>query len=314
MRDSLREAGVAMGGRSIEDFESLVSIKTKDPKKREKLLKAFDEALSFMPDATVDNLIAYLRDTDNKLDLSTDARGSFSSSGAIGRTPDGKPKGSIAIKVSGAGLLDDKSAFESEYTDTMLHELWHFVQFTNPNLRAIESSYMFDKLVDPETGEVRYDYDTVKGYRSQDKEIGIQGMFQEEYMSKLYPKKGLNAVLNPEDESTELSTILMQGLFTNPRYSGAPNGRKIYIKDGRASLTLIDSRDESITPTGALPMYGYYNPADGKYYKDSAFSIPVERGTTKIVGTSGYGIDDQGEEDELMGLAFGLMYAFDGGE
>jgi hypothetical protein len=314
MRDSLKEAGVAMGGRSIKDFTSLVSIKTKDPKKREAVLKAFDEALSFMPDASVDNLISYLRDTNNKLDLSTDARGSFSSSGAIARTSDGGPKGSIEIKVSGAGLLDDKSAFGSEYTDTMLHELWHFVQFTNPNLRAVESSYMFDKLVDPKTGEVRYNYDSVKGYNSQDKEIGIQGMFQEEYMSKIYPKKGLNAVLNPEDESTELSTVLMQGLFTNPRYSGAPNGRKIYTKDGRTSLTLIDSRDESITPIGALPLYAYYNPADGKYYRDSAFSIPVEKGTTKIVNTSGYGVDDQGEEDELMGLAFGLMYAFDGGK
>ena len=196
----------------------------------------------------------------------------------------------------------------------MLHELWHFIQYTNPNLGAIESSYMFDKLVDPETGEIKYDYATVRGYKPADKELGIQGMFQEEYMSKLYPKKGLNAVLNPDDRSSELSTVLMQGLFTDPRYSGAPSGRKIYVKDGKELYTYRDSRDESIFPPNTIQLYAYFNPDDGKYYRDAAFSIPLEARGAKITATSGYGIDDQGEEDELMSLAFGLMYAFDGGK
>jgi hypothetical protein len=315
MRDSLREAGVVVGNRSIDDFGSLIDIKGGNADKRQKIRKAFDEALSFMPDASVDNLIEYLRSTNNKLSLFASGRGSFSAEGDMKRLPTGDPSGSIEINAgSGGTMFNPQTAFGSEYTDTMLHELWHFIQYTNPNLGAIESSYMFDKLVDSETGEIRHDYGTVKGYKSADKELGLQGMFQEEYMAKLYPKKGLNAVLNPDERSSELSTVLMQGLFTEPRYSGAPTGRKIYVKEGRDTSTYIDSRDGSLRPLNSISLYAYYNPADGKYYKDSAFSIPLESRGAKIVNTSGYGIDDQGEEDELMGLAFGLMHAFDGGE
>jgi hypothetical protein len=333
MRDYLRESGVQMGSRSANDFGDRLVI-AEDKKSgwkqdRPELIRAFNEALSFMPDAVVDSLISYLKDTNNVLEFGAiktkgrkNPRGNFFSWDAKSKTEGGAPKGSIKINVGSAGmdglrfdLPGTFNAFNSIHTDTSLHELWHFVQHVNPNLGAIESTYMFDKFIS-ENGEPILEFGKVRGYEAKDPpEVGIQGMFQEEYMSKLYPKKAINALLNPEDESSELSTVLMQGLFTNPSFSGRGLGRRIRVKEGGYVREYIDSRD-SDKMDGTTEIFGvptaYYNPADGKYYVDSAFSIPLERGGRSIYAFSGREAGDMSEEDELMSLGLGIMYAFDG--
>jgi hypothetical protein len=330
MRDYLKESGVQMGSRSAEDFgDRLVIVEDRGSgwkQSKEELLKAFNEALSFMPDASVDLLLDHLKKTNNVLEFGgikrnnrRNSRGNFESWGATSKKPDGSPSGPIQINVGSGGMGGlfpvVSGHFDSHHTDTALHELWHFVQYVNPNLGAIENTYMFDKLVSDE-GKPVLAFGKVKGYEDSEKlEVGIQGMFQEEYMSKLYPRTGLNALLNPQDRSTELTTVLMQGLFTDPKYSGRGLGRRIYVKEGKYRTKYIDSRDQDalgrMTESDALPT-AYYNPEDGKYYVDSAFSIPLESRGRSIYTSSGRAAGDISEEDELMSLGLGIMYAFDG--
>ena len=330
MRDYLRSSGVQMGTRSDRDFgDSLVIVEDKgsnwDQSEKE-LLKAFNEALSFMPDAAVDSLVKHLKTSNNKLEFGgiktsvgrRDSRGNFSSWSDQYKRPDGSPSGTIKINIGDGGLsslIEDprRVTFSSRHTDTALHELWHFVQYVNPNLGAIENTYMFDKFVSDD-GIPKLSFGKVLGYEgSNSLEVGIQGMFQEEYMSKLYSRIGINSILNPQDRSSELSTVLMQGMFTEPNNSGKSLGRKIRTKEGKYFTNYVDSRDSEKlkVETFGRPL-AYFNPADGKYYADSAFSIQLEEKNRKIVSISGKPAGDSAEEDELMGLAMGIMYAFDG--
>lgn len=320
-RDFLRENGVQIGNRTRKDFGPTLVIVTDEnsgwQQDGDELKTAFDEALSYMPDAAVDNLIKYLKDNGVTLQYGAirkdnghrDPRGMFNG---------GKYRDK-AVYIN-TGSNDGFNSFDSAHTDTTLHELWHFVQYTNPNLNVVENTYLHSRIMNSDGTDIKdgITIDSIPAYDNM--EIAPLGEFSENYMAKIYNKTGLNALFNPRDKATELSTILMQGLFTDPRYSGQGLGRYIAVKNDKGAYEIyLDSRDDTLDAkksplkrvTGAWKT-GYFNSEDGKYYKDAAFSIPLADPKDPDVVSGGKALGDVTDEDELMGLAMGLMYAFDG--
>lgn len=320
-REFLRDNGVQIGNRTRKDFGSTLAIIPDEGSQwnqtPEELKTAFDEALSYMPDAAVDNLIKYLKDNGVTLNF-----GAIRKSNGV-RDDRGGFQGAKAYKEKvveiNTGSNDGFNSFKSRHTDTSLHELWHFVQFTNPNLNAIENTYLHDRVMNADGTDVKdgVNFDTIPAYTNE-MEISALGEFSENYIAKMYNRVALNGIFNPRDKSTELSTVLMQGLFTDPRYSGQGLGRYVAVKNSKGAWELfLDERDRKAKDqvkrvTGAWGT-AYFNPEDGKYYKDSAFSIPMsDSADPDSVRYGGRAPGDLSDEEELMALAMGIMHAFDG--
>jgi hypothetical protein len=89
----------------------------------------------------------------------------------------------------------------------------------------------------------------------------------------------------------------MQGLFAVPSLLKGGNTRttgKLLMKYGKGTKALDVGVDV------------YYNPADGKYYEDSAFSIPVN--PSDIAGYAG---KTAGQEDTTsINFALGLLIGY----
>jgi hypothetical protein len=123
--------------------------------------------------------------------------------------------------------------------------------------------------------------------------------FASYYAQKVYPSfMDMGARLSPGTRATEVSTILMQGLFADQNLlRGGSRGRtegRLLMKHGKGSRALKVGSDV------------YYNPADGKYYKDSAFSIPVNPDDI-----AGYAGKPDGQLDTTsINFALGLLIGY----
>jgi superfamily I DNA/RNA helicase len=125
-----------------------------------------------------------------------------------------------------------KRADQTKVTDTALHELTHFVQRTNPNLRALEHAWLYNRgLMDAGTeNETMSPFSNVPGYAKNERGFLIQGLAIP-YQAKTYGRQNAKTPLNPNDTSSEVFTMAMQDLFTQAGLTSSPNGVKVIARD-----------------------------------------------------------------------------------
>jgi len=231
--------------------------------------KSINDALQFMPRPIIQGLIDDLESEGKviRVSKSNDRRGYF------GVYTDGS---------YGLQLANDKSSLFPEqggsgpHGNNALHELWHFVQKTNPDLVSAEGAYVYNrsKKVDEDGNEI-FELSTLPGYSK--KEVGLVSDVSVPYSTKVYLRRNANLANNPDENATELGTTLFEsvfGTYNNRAINGqglfavakGPNGRPVIYRDVNARNTVVPDNVKT----------GYYNSADGKWYEDSAFSNPID--------------------------------------
>jgi hypothetical protein len=165
-------------------------------------------AFSFMPKNVILAFQDYLEQKNLFLNLrQSNARGHFESRGRRTILP--------------GPLIRTDSA------DTLLHELWHFVQYINRNVAVLENAYVYGRIADKDGNlpgvksykVVNYD-DTIKEYKDEFL-FNVEGI-SSDYMLKQYDEQG--DFFDARNWATEVSTVGMQDLFTRPGNYSAPKG------------------------------------------------------------------------------------------
>lgn len=283
IKEALTEAGVQLDTVKVADFGDRFSFRSTSSDIKVPALKAeLDEVFEYMPKPVLEALL----ESGAKIEFA--GRASRGNMSTIGPDVDGNSR--YAVNTNSR----DGSTFE-----VTLHEMWHVIQAENPDLIPMEHAFLYDRLVDSEGNipGVR----TVFGYsNSREKMIlsGNEDPFASHYAQKFYRSTmDQGALLSGSTGHTEVSTVLMQGLFAAPRLlRGGNDGTtgKLLMKYGKETRSLDIGVDV------------YYNPADGKYYRDSAFSIPVN--PSDIAGYAG---KMAGQEDTTsMHFALGLLIGY----
>ena len=283
IKEALKEAGVQLDSVKVADFGSRFSFRSTTADIKVSELKAeLDEVFEYMPKPLLEALL----ESGAKIEFA--GRGSRGNMSTIGPDVDGNSR--YAVNTNSR----DGSTFE-----VTLHEMWHVFQAENPDLIPMEHAFLYDRLVDSEGNipGVR----TIFGYSdSREKmiESGNEDPFAAHYAQKFYKSTmDQGALLSGSTGHTEVSTVLMQGLFAVPSLLKGGNTRttgKLLMKYGKGTKALDVGVDV------------YYNPADGKYYEDSAFSIPVN--PSDIAGYAG---KTAGQEDTTsINFALGLLIGY----
>jgi len=184
-----------------------------------------------------------------------------------------------------AHYQDKEMLIRADTTDSLLHEFWHFIQSGNKNIRALEHAWLFGRMAD-ENGELPGL--TATGSSSNEQAFAVNGLVST-YTSKQYADmRSGGAFFHPKNAFTEVSTTLMQDLFTSVGEYSEPNGRT--VKTGRG-------------PSSRVYRNAYYDEATGVWYADST---KQERIQPRIV----YGRDkSQGIDYDFKAFGFGLLMA-----
>jgi superfamily I DNA/RNA helicase len=239
---------------------------------------ALREAFDFMPENVIRGLANYLET--NNLTLSVKAgveRGHF-------RQVPGGFEIVLSSNRRGAATSDLNKA-----TDVALHELWHFVQKTDPNLRQIEDAWAFDRIVmNPGTPEETMPNIMSLDRAGREKTFAAPGIAQP-YMLKQYA--GGSNFLDSNDGHSEVTTVLMQDMFTSPGFASRGNGLNVITKDPE-------------TKKKSTIRNAYYDPETGMYYEDSSMSNPIEN----VVGSFGRDVAD-GTDEDMKSLGMGILMA-----
>lgn len=257
IREALVSEGVQLNTVKVEDFGSRIAFSatkasgTTTAKMKEDLNKVFE----FVPRPLLEALLdsgASIKMTGAK------TRGHMESKG---KGPDGNERYGIKTNVRGGDTFD-----------VTLHELWHVFQAENPDLVPLEHALLYDRSVN-ENGEIPGIRKVIGYSDSREKMVdaGSGDAFAMNYSQKFY-----GGPLDPSAKATEVSTVLMQSLFSKPEYASGgsmQSTHSLLVKYGKGARALEVGVDV------------YYNPADGQYYEDSAFSIPVN--PDKIAGVAG---------------------------
>jgi hypothetical protein len=283
LKEAMQEAGVEFNNISVEDFgRRLVysSGKAVATNKGESY-RGLTEAFQFIPKKTLEQLKAWLDSNNKSLQILAGAkRGHFTAAAyvrGVGRTG---PQ--IVLSEDSRSLGGD-----SKYTDVALHELFHFIEHVNPQLGALQHAWLYDraKKVDDRGQEyVPGVYSIGKGEYS----IPTEGMAAS-YTGRVYSEDSVP--LSPENKHYEIMTTGVQ-MFTSPNtYDRTEEGRDVLlVRDGKRVDRLRIGKD------------AYYNPDDGKWYKDSAFSIPIK--PDRIMATLGTGGK---RDDQFRAFVLGAM-------
>jgi predicted Zn-dependent protease with MMP-like domain len=239
---------------------------------------ALREAFKFMPENIIRGMAQNLKDNNLKLFVKAGVeRGHFK-----------KVEGGYEIVLSthrkGSAAPDVTPA-----TDVALHELWHFVQKTDPNLRQLEDAWTYDRVA---IGRGTAD-ETMPNIMSLDK-AGREKTFAtpgvaQPYMLKQYAE-GDN-FLDGNDGHSEVATVLMQDMFTSPGFASRGSGLNALVKDPETKKVS--------TVKGV-----YYDPETGMYYEDSSMSNPIDN----VVGSFGRDASE-GTDTDIKSLGMGLMLA-----
>jgi DNA polymerase III epsilon subunit-like protein len=169
--------------------------------------------------------------------------------------------------------------------DHLLHEFWHFVQAGNKNIRALEHAWLYGRMAD-KNGNLPGLIAT--GASSAEQAFAVNGL-NDTYISKQYEdfRSGF-AFFHPKNAGTEVTTTLMQDLFTAVGKYSKPNGRTAKTGNGRSTKVYEDP---------------YYDEATGIWYADSTKQTVIQ---PRLV----YGRDaSQGIDYDFKAFGFGLLMA-----
>jgi superfamily I DNA/RNA helicase len=290
-KEALEAAGVQFDNVSLDEFDGLlVTAGKKAPlnsKSTIKAAEALSEAFKHMPRSNILKMIEHLKENNLKLEVKAGVkRGHFA--------PLKNGKG-YEIHLSNRRGKDRRIAAKEEglnpATDVALHELTHFTQKLDPNQRAIEHAWLYDRaVVDAGTDNERLVPIINLNKGGSEQALAIKGMSQP-YMAKAYPFLNRKAFLNPNDEASEVSTMAMQDLFTNPG-----------IASGAYGLSVMGLDPE----TGEDRLYpgAFYDPETGKYYRSSSKKTEIE-GIKGVFGRN----RDEGTDFNVKHLATGMLLA-----
>ena len=240
--------------------------------------EALQEAFDYLPRSWILALADHLKATGKKLYVKAGVRrGHFK-----------EVKGGYEIHLSGRSRTrSDKT----KVTDTALHELGHFLQKVLPNMRQLEHGYTYDRLVQNEGTEDEQlpNIMTVPGARSSELTFAAPGL-AEPYTFKQYNRRDGRAFLNPNDDASELTTTVLQDLFTAP--GSMSRGRTIAVivkgEDGRPKVIAN----------------AFYDPETGTWYTNRDRKNMIEESSIK--GVYGRSAED-GVDQDLKSYGLGLF-------
>jgi hypothetical protein len=161
-----------------------------------------------------------------------------------------------------------QTAYENNGTGVALHEFVHYSQLLNPNMRALEHAWTFDRLVErddkgnetmPRIMKIDFGSGESKERGFAPKDIGTH------YVTKQYPRKDKSIYFNPNDDASEVMTMSMQDLFGE--HGNASLGKGVTAVDGVNGKKYKDA---------------FFDEATGKWYSDSAMTNPIENVTYTI--------------------------------
>jgi 8-oxo-dGTP pyrophosphatase MutT (NUDIX family) len=307
LKEALEEAGVEFDSISLEQFGDRIKYSSSGKSlssNKSQAYKSITEAFNFIPKKTLEKVLDYL---DKKpLYIKTGVvRGHYSSGGSFSQQE-------ITLSADRQALQSDET-----YTDTALHEFFHLIQRADQKMSMLEHAWLFDRVVTQDAnGEeivpapFNYNRGTIEKYNGS--EPVIPSNLPNYYISKYYHGRTSDkdesqiTTLSQGNSASEVMTVGVQ-MFTNPdTYS---EGRRLELlvkpskatKDSDAVLSKkfkIPKRTVEVLEDGRT---AYLNPADGKWYKDSAFTIPIDPET--IVGQVGR----VGRDDDYMSFVLGTL-------
>ena len=263
-----------------------------DLKSSSSFKKSIDDALQFIPRSLIQQMQATLESEGRiiRVSKSNDGRGHF------GEYEDGEY--SLRLSNKGKTLFPEESG-AGVHGNNALHELWHFIQRTNPDVSTAEAAYLFSRArkVDADGNEF-FEYRKLPGYN---KEFGLVTDMSNPYSSKTYQRKNPNLINNPEEAATEVGTTMFESIFgTENDIFTRGRGRHAVGRDenGKAVIYREPESESGVVPSLNMKK-GYYNPEDGKWYEDAAFTNPLN-----IVYEAGrpVGSFDQDAVNFMLGL------------
>jgi hypothetical protein len=153
------------------------------------------------------------------------------------------------------------TAYENNGAGVALHEFMHYVQLLNPNARALEHAWTFDRLVETdEKGNetmpriMKIDFG---GGESKERGFAPKGIASH-YLTKQYPYKNSSIYFNPNDNASEVLTMGVQDLFGE--HGSSSLGKGVTAVDGASGMKYNNA---------------FFDEATGKWFSDSAMTNPI---------------------------------------
>jgi len=205
IKEELQNSGVEFGGftaKQLVDDGKLVFTGPRKAKNRDaaneravqrKYEEQFNEILSFIPKNVIESVFS--RDIPLRVGVGN-TRGHYS------------PGGHYTVLNTKSLNGESPSIF-----DVGIHELWHAAQTNNADISALEHAWAFDRAIGDDTEFPRASSTSL--YGSNERFINFKNETPESYTQKTYSDFVLFSDIN-----SEVSTTLMQGVFSNPKYIG----------------------------------------------------------------------------------------------
>ena len=225
----MRENGFEFDSVPLTEFVGVLKASDGSPiRNTTKFGREVEEAFSYIPKTMLLSMIADLKNKGKYLTIrDSKARGHYD---------------------------DSKRLIRGDDADTFLHEMWHFFQHHNKNISTLENAWLHGRLADS-FGNIPL----IRPAPGDDGQYWITGAgINNYYTTKQYAYSG--QFFDGKNVFTEVSTTLMQDLFTTPgSYSTAKydaKGRfRAIVKNGRGYDHLVDP---------------FQDPTTGIWYTDSS--------------------------------------------
>jgi antirestriction protein ArdC len=294
--EAMKEAGVEFDSISLEQFGNRIvyapqgedGVPNPIASKKSEAYRSITEAFNFIPKKVLEDLLKVLEKKPIRIKTGV-ARGHFSDS----------YRNFYEIVLSAAPGISQEA-----YTDTAIHEFFHLMQRLDSKMRTLEHAWLYDRLkIIDENGQEnlpaplaiksnRSGFRQLKpGESSSDTEIFVPGPTVGYYTSKVYNRISDRVTLSPYDSASEVMSTGVQ-MFTDPKKFTVGSYKIAVVKSGK-SIKLFKN--------GEL---AYFNPADGQWYKDSAFSIKIP--SNLILTQMGYDGVDEDFKSFVVGTLIGM--------
>ena len=303
IKEAMEEAGVEFDSVKLEDFgDGIVNWQGKNFREGGDGYTSLVEAFEFMPKSLLLKLKDSLSDpSQRRLRVNVGVkRGHFQESGSYDTE---RKTRYMEITLSSA---PNTLPIDNKYTDTALHELFHMVEYKFPQAVALEHAWLYDRSVqiDKNGDEYLPQQVELRGGGS-----SVLAGAVEPYTGRVYGTDSKSsAPVSPRNQAYEVLTTGVQ-MFTAPDTYSSYNekGRRLVFRDNPnekwsersvSRLRILDPETAGPNDKGV-----YYNPADGKYYRDSAFSIAID--SKQILGVVGQ--EDTARDTNFVSFVIGTL-------
>jgi antirestriction protein ArdC len=282
--EAMKEAGVEFDSVALEDFGDSMGYSPNNQYRKANPIssvksdayRSITEAFNYIPKKTLEDLLKELKRKNLRIKTGV-SRGHFTDS----------YKGYYEITLS----EHESTPTKERYTDTAIHEFFHLFQAVDEKLRVLEHSWLFDRVkvsdgdgdeIIPAPLAIKQSHNgfrqVKKGENAKNTELFIPGPAAHYYTAKIYNYRDDEVTLSPYDDASEVMTTGVQ-MFTKPGKYTTGSDKIAVVKSGK-SIKLLKNGETA-----------YYNPNDGKWYKDAAFSIKLP--SNLVLTQMGYdGVDD----------------------